>query len=222
MNIYTYINEIDGNLIFLYVIILIVSFYFFSYKTITLSIIFSVFIGLFIIIYLNEKNKVTTGNEKQDIDTQLKNITPTPERFDNYPDIIKFAFSIQDFYIYNPQAFENIIYDIDAFLLMYTNIKKDNSLTNELYDLMENKKNSSLNNLHSIIYNMPNYKNLIEKLNNALQYLESLLNNYLEEIYKIHQNNVYMNGYNIKYKIVNTFPKSYNYYPNNKYMFEFF
>ena len=69
---------------------------------------------------------------------------------------------------------------------------------------------------------MPNYKNLIEKLNNALQYLESLLNNYLEEIYKIHQNNVYMNGYNIKYKIVNTFPKSYNYYPNNKYMFEFF
>ena len=49
------------NITLLYVIILIVSFYFFSYKTITLSIIFSVFIGLFIILRIFSKECIHYG-----------------------------------------------------------------------------------------------------------------------------------------------------------------
>ena len=138
-------------------------------------------------------------------------IEPDIKSIEKYDEMIDFLFSIQDFYIYNQQAYEDMVECINNFFIVYEDILKNGIQTNQLFSIAEKNMYNSINHLHSFIYSIPNDDNIRNKLHTSLYVLEKILNNYLNEIYDIHIDNI-KKGYHIDYKLINIGPKEYNYY----------
>ena len=220
-NLYEYVNEIDGSLFFYYIIIFLIFYIFFKNYEIKLNVIVGMIFAFLCIIYINEKNKKTKNDDVNLRQKKAKIIEPEVKKLKKYNDIIDFLFSIQDLYIYNPQAFEEMHHNITNFFIVYEDILKNKKQTNNLYNIADKNMNDSINNLHSIIYNLPeNDINVRNKLHVAMDVLEKILNKYLNEIYEYHIDNL-NNGYNVDYKIINTGPKEHNYYGDDITNFNF-
>lgn len=192
-----------ANSLFIYFIVVITSIMYFR----TLNIGLNTLLGLIvasIIIYIYYQNEVSDQTDKEALH-QLKadNIYPSPKLISKYVDLTDFIFSIQDFYEYNPQAYENMIHALDTFLEIYEEVQIDSSLAGRHYDNADSQKSLILNNLHSIIISIPSSKLLIKKLDNSLQTLEELINNYLTVIYEANQNYIKTHGYFNNTKIIN-------------------
>lgn len=120
--------------------------------------------------------------------------------------ITKFLLKIQMFYFYNEAVYEEIVEELEKFLVLYRSVNIDNSYGGVFYDLMNDIKRSILNNLRSFGIKLPIEYNL----NSALNDLDMILNEYLNKTYYLYQNHIYKNGYDYRTKVIDRHNMAYN------------
>jgi hypothetical protein len=203
---------ITKKLAFHYTVLFIIVVFLFSFLKIGLNIIFGFVIACMIIYFLKTANESKQKKEQEIISYEKKYILPKPEILDNHDDIIKYLFSIQDIYHYNPQAYEEIVKNLEYFFRTFEESNNNREKIGYNHNLMTLYKSNSVNSLHSVIHTLPNNKEYIEKLNNAIVELNKILNNYLKIIEKKYEEHIYENGYNSKTKLLFKHKIPYNAY----------
>jgi hypothetical protein len=139
-------------------------------------------------------------------------IRPEPVIAKKYEDIVDFLFYIQDFYLYNPQSFEELVESIDSFLETYEQIQINNRMSNIYYKQMDEKRRRSLNILHSFVYNLVNDPNMNIKHVESINRLNKLLLSYQERSKYIHEKYNYETGLNTEYTPIHEQPYAANTY----------
>jgi len=222
MDIYKHIDNIDSKSFFMYLVIFLLIIFFFKDKPISHGGMVGSIFALFIIIYLNGKRISIENTEKEQHQHKSDQIRPYKKELFDYVDITDFIYSINELYYYNPQAFEDLVDEFVHFIKVYENCKKVPTESHALIDIANIKKHNILNSLHSIIFNIPPSDALDFKLEDSLRIVEYILNKYMEEIYKITQEDLHNSGYTNKYKIHDLGPKAGNFYQDKDFTFEFF
>ena len=212
MGIYKRIKNSSSSTLFKYGVIILLCIQLFRNIPIGLNILFAVGIGLIIISYQYEKQIITIDNLESQHKLKVKSIEPNVSKLSTYRDIIDFLYSIQDFYNYNPQAYEEMIDNLFSFFYMYEEVKKGVLKIEEYYEIMQSKKSNSMNSLHSMIYNLPVSKISSRKIVKAQEVLNNILHKYLCEIEKDYKISLYTTGFNINRKIIPIGPIAYNNY----------
>lgn len=210
-------NKINVNpsSIFMYCVIFCVCIVYFRNTNITLSIIVGLCVASIITYVIYKREMETLENTERIHKIKSDYITPIPNKITKYEDLTDLIFSIQDFYIYNPQSYELLIKSLDTFIDVYENCMTDNSLSGQLFENAKTHKLLSLNYLHSIIIMIPSNKSLIDKLNKSMNTLENLLNTYLIQIYDKNNEYTKTNGYFNSSKIIDLNISPYNQYDCN-------
>jgi len=214
MGMYTILESINQKYIFIYVVIILVFILYFRKKVIGINVLLALFIAYLVIWYIYEKNNMLNIIEEKQQDTKFNSIIPKPKKIREYDDILDLIFSIQDFYAYNPQAYEELIDNLDSFFIIYEKIFITQYLSDHNYQIAESKKQNALNVLHSLIFKLPNNKIITDKLNRAHKRLETLLNRYLNELYDKCREKRILGDIDINTRAINIGPKEYNTYTN--------
>ena len=116
MGIYTITESFNKKNVFLYFAILMILIFYFRDINVGLNSILAIFIAIIVISYLNEKHKLSIELEEKQKQEKLDYILPEPKLFEKYDDLIDLFFSIQELYVYNPQAYEECIDSVNDFL----------------------------------------------------------------------------------------------------------
>lgn len=214
-----YIDRIDKITLFWYIIIFIFVIYIFTFINVTISLIFGTFIALIIIIYMYSNYQIVNDQQTELFEKKKEIITPNIQNTEiiKYDDIVDFIFSIQDFYAYNQQAFEDLVETIDNFFILYNETYIDKSKCGINYEMMEIKMNNALNTLNSILIKLPKNDQYDNKLFKSVNILKYLLQKYLNEILNIYNIYIYENGYTSNTKVILFGPNAYNYYINDNF-----
>jgi hypothetical protein len=189
---------------------------------IDLSIILSLVIGTLVIFYMDYKKQDEIKEKDNIIRQKYDSIRPYSEIVGKYDDFIDFLYSIQDMYIYNPQAYEEMVDNIDEFLKIYEQVKLFPKLAGKNYSIAEKNKLIALNALHSIIYTLPPNKFYGNKLIRSIEKLDTLLSRYLKDIYIWNNNYNKTYGYTNESVVINKGPKPINFHSNEPYVFDIF
>jgi len=215
-------STLDNKTLFFYVVIFIFIIFAFSTINLGLNMVYGTVVAYFIIYYLyhNYTKKQETENKTKSF--QEANLLPKPEIFQNYQDITKFLFSIQDFYIYNPQAYEDMTENLSNFFRTFEETLNNPTQSGINYGLMKTYGKNATNSLHSIIFNLPNDTQYTRKLNEAIIIIQEILDKYLIKIIDLQKKNLYENGYNVGTKLINNEIAPYNTFDNGaKSMYSF-
>ena len=208
MDLFTYVDHIDNVSLFYYGIIFCLFFVYFRSYPIQLNHFVGILLSFLTIIYLQSKNQKEAGDYARQQAEKLKIIEPETKYLKNYNDFIDLLFSIQDFYQYNPEAFEELVDSVDQFLYTNETIHKDPTLTNSMFVFADKYYHTAMNSLHSFVHTLPTDAHIIEKHHRALEEMEKLFLLYLNKLYDIHQ----QNELNVDYKLITTGPKAFAYY----------
>mgnify|MGYP004001531629 CR=1 FL=1 len=222
MGVYQILETADKQTVFIYAVILLLSISLFKRRIIGLNIILGIFVAIVIIMYKSEQNSVKGDQAENIYNTKLQSIKPQPENLEKESNIIDFLFSVQELYNYNPQAYEELVDALDSFILLNDVIKEGDRFCENDYEIAVTKKHSALNALHSIIHTTPSEINFNNKFNRSLLALEEILNQYLDDMYKICDEKVINEGYNIERKIIDRGPKPSEYYKEKLFSYDFF
>ena len=223
MNYYEELKKANGQTIFMYVTITLILVAILKRFNLTISVLIALIFSYFFITYHTQKinNDIKLTHDQHT--TKSNYIKPYNVLLEKYEDMIDFLFSIQEFYKFNQQNYEEMIDNISAFFVVYENVNIDDSLCEDNYRLMENKKKNALNALHSMIYSLPNNKIITKKFNKSLVKLEFILNDYLYDINSKCKHIIINNGYTIDRKLLNDGPSAYNsYLENGDFTYDFF
>lgn len=126
------------------------------------------------------------NNREKEKDIILSRIEP--EKFKNglpltinkYDDIIDFLYYISDFKQYNEQVYHDFLINLNDFFTLYQDYQIIASHKKQLMeDVLNDTKYKLLDGLSSFIYSFNNSPILREKLNNSINKLNDILNNYL-------------------------------------------
>jgi hypothetical protein len=207
---------LDNKTFFYYILIFIGIVYAYSTIKISLNVVFGVAVAFIIVGYLYNDYKSKQEKENKTKALQEGNLLPKPEIFTKYSDIIKYMFSIQDFYIYNPQAYEEVTESLSLFFRTYEEAKENKKQAGTNHGLMLTYKRNAANALHSILHNLPDTTDYTDKLNRAITTLQDILDEYLEKVEKFHNEYIFDNGYNNESKIIHKGPLPYNHFNDNK------
>ena len=222
MGLYTIIDGINNEILFKYILVILFSIFFFKSKNIGLNVIFAIFIAVVFIAYNYDEINVKREIKEKQQETKQRNIQPTPQHFMDKDDLIDLLYSIQDFYHYNPQSFEELVDNLDSFFRLYTAIKRGSQFCDQYYQIAESKKDNSLNALHSLIFSIPNHKIVTDKFNRAHKRLETIMNYYINELYDVCKRDLLKNGYNVERREINTGPKEFNQYYDKYFSYKFY
>ena len=204
------INKVDKVTLFWYIIIFIFVLLIFSNMNIGLNILVGMIVALGILFVLYNDYSTVQNNAKELFNQKVNLIYPHPKKTIEHNDLINFLFSIQDLYIYNPQAYEDMREHIDYILRLYGEVIDNKELAGSNYQLIQDQKNNALNSLQSILLKMPQNVEYDNKLKNATTILEKILNEYMNETYIIYERNLYENGYDTNTRIIEIGPTGYN------------
>lgn len=216
MGLYTSLERMDKKTVFWYTAIIIMSLLFFRSKSIGLNVFLALIVAVVIILYIHEKDTVNNILENEQRQTKLDSIQPPSTQLEKQDDLIDFLFSIQDFYHHNPQAYEEMVDNIDAFLKLYEIIMLGTKSCDDYYAIAQNKKNNAINALHSMIYNLPNNKIVTDKLNRAHKRLETILLNYQNDLYDECHHDLIRRGYDMHRHPPEKGPKARNHYEDEE------
>lgn len=222
MGIYTILKDLNNRYTFFYIAIIVILLFIFRNVHIGLNILFAIAIALVLIIYNYDKSITTFQIEEEEKREKLDNIQPRPLHIKGHDDILNLFFSIQDFYHHNPQAYEETIDNVDAFLTIYDIVFKNTPFCEYNYQIAESKKNNALNALHSIIFSLPDNKLVIDKLTRAHKRLETILNIYLNELYDKCHHTLIKNGYDIYKRSINLGPREANHYFDKDFTYQLY
>jgi hypothetical protein len=146
------------------------------------------------IYYLNDRYEQYLKKRKIDI---IKN--NKINRIYDDKRIVDILYSIQTYYRYNQEAFEELIKNLELFLELYELIKIDNDKSNDLYFNMIDRKKNIINTLISFRIRLPDEYNINDVIND----MNEILDDYIYKVNKIHENYVKQNGINYTTKIYN-------------------
>jgi hypothetical protein len=221
MGLYSEIENTSAHILFKYGALMIISLFLLRKISVGLNVFLSILISVVAILYYHEKRELNmTGLEKQH---KLKGDTVIPDikNVKKYKEIVDFLFSIQDFFSYNPESYEEMIDNLIAFFTMYEEVEHGVSRCEDYYGIAKSKKKNALNCLHSLIYNVPVTQITSQKLIKAQKVLEEMLNKYLDKIADACKLSLRTIGYTKDRNIINTGPYPYNEYLNTlKYSFD--
>lgn len=211
MELYEFTERIGKDTVFKYVIIMIFIYFVFRSRNIGLNVLLALFIGYVIVKYIDDKDRdKNLSNFVQQKEKKRIIVPNLPEDLLDKEDLVDFIFSIQDIYHYNPPEFENMIDSINSFMELHKIVMIDNTVADTYWNILEDMKRKSVNHLHNIIYSIEESKFVIDKLNRAHKRLETLLLNYLNEVYDEYNKKIVLKGYDIDTKLINLGPKPYN------------
>jgi Ca2+/Na+ antiporter len=210
-------STLDSKTLFFYVVIIITIIFSFSTINLNLNILYGTIIAYFLINYLYSDYKQKQEKENKTKSYQEANLLPKPEIISKYGDIIKYLFSIQDLYIYNPQAYEEITDSLANFFRTFEETQNNPCQAGINHGLMITYKKHTVNALHSIIYNLSNDVDYTEKLNEAIVILQEILDEYLDKVEKKQKECLYEYGYNVSTKLINKGELAYNEFSDNNY-----
>lgn len=199
---YNYLNSIPKIDLLKYFATFLIVFFIINEINFTNKHIIIILIGIVVIFYMNEMRKSTSITRMQELELKLNGIFPKPQFFYIDSGIIELIFSIKEYKQYNPLAFNKLISLIDNFLKLTLDVEKNTKNSYPLYDILHNLKDSALNNLHSIIYNMPSDINAEVKLTKAMDSLQFILNFHLENVRLIANKNFKTDGPKINNKYI--------------------
>lgn len=177
------------------------------------------FIFTTIIIYLYY-NKLKLPEEIEEKKVEIKKQYLIPRTTLNDTENIDFLFSVQEFYEYNPIAYQNFSRSLDNFYLVKKDILTKNSNIFQNWDLLEKYKKDALNNLNSIIFELPNNNDYEIKHAKKILELEEMLAKEQEKLYKIYKEEIKNRNWNSKEITIG--PKPYNNIESKLYTFDFF
>lgn len=151
----------------------------------------------------------------------LRDLKPS-SRIRYYPDILDLFYSIKDLQHYNPQVFEEVVDNIDAFFDMYKAIISGVTFADRYLQIADSKKHNAVNALHSMIFSMPGNKYVVKKLDLAHQRLETLLTRYLNNIHNFVRKQNSIRGINNFTRVLDNGPKEANFYFDRQYTYQFY
>ena len=222
MRLYKLIETINNDNLFKYIVIIILSIFYFKFKNIKLNVFLALILALVYINYNYDEIMTTKEEEEQQKELKKETIKPTPEHFEDKDDVIDFLFSIQDWYHYNPEAYEELIDNLQSFFKLYLAINRESKFCDQYYQIAENKKNNALNALHSMVFTLPTHSAIMDKFNRAHKRLETIMNVYLNQLYDTCYYDLVKNGYDITRRAINTGPKEYNHYFDTDYTYQIY
>lgn len=221
MGIFTTISSYDNKRLFRNIVIILIFIFVFLKLNIHLNVILGLILALAVIFYLTEKENIETEIEKRQYETKKEAIQPHLKEVRD-KDMVDFIFSVQDFYVFNPEAYEEFIDNLDSFRKLYDTIFSDSEFSHYYYQIAESKKNNALNSLHSLLFKLPNNKFYTDKLDRAHKRLETLLNDYLNQIYDQCTHNVYKDGTDVLRRPINIGPAEYNTYFDKDFTYQLY
>jgi hypothetical protein len=175
-----------------------------------LNVLLALAIGVVVIYYISERNEAVHTTDEKKAKLKLDTIKPPTRYFEGKTDVIDFFFSVQDFYHYNPQIYEDVIDNVDAFLNILHVLKLGTKYCDDYFDVAKQKKDEALNSFQALIYSIPDDTILTDKLVRSHERLETILNKYTNEMYDICDKSLKRNGYNIFRHKPNLGPDAYN------------
>lgn len=190
------IYQADRPTLFWYSVIILIMIFIFSHLDISLNIVYGTFITIIILYYLFDNYKEKDKINNQIISNKYDLIIPRPKIAGHYVEIVDFLFSIQDFYVFNPVAYGEMVEHLDKFFLCYNEITYNRSLAGTNYNIMLDEKRMSINTLQSIVIAFSTNRQYMEKFNTSLVVLEQLLNTYLDKAEYSYKEEIYYRGYN--------------------------
>ena len=147
---------------------------------------------IFAIYYLNIRYNYYLNKRKINI-IQTNNI----KRINDDKRIVDILYSIQSYYRYNQEAFEELIKNLELFLELYELIKIDNDKSNDLYFNMIDRKKNIINNLISFKIRLPDEYNINDVINDV----NDILEDYINKVYNIHEDYIKNNDINYTTKL---------------------
>lgn len=190
--------------------IILISIIYFRYNEVSPNTIIGIVVAIIICAIINQKYSNSLENEEHLQEEKYKYLYPKSQIIENYREIVDLLFSIQDWYEYNKQSFEELIQEIENFIETYESIQLDNSLIDQLYSKLETYKMNILNMLHSLIITIPVSKSITDKHVTAMENMEEILNEYLSKVKKLELAYKQTNGLNINSHPSSLYEKSYN------------
>lgn len=222
MGIYTFIESIENKSLFKYLVIGIGLLYLFMGIRIGLNIVMALVLGVLIMMYLNERDVVAhvTGNVQDEI--KYETIKPEIIGVGRDSDLVDFLFTVQDFYVYNPQAYEEMINNLKSFFVLTRDIFEDDEMYTYYYQIAESKKNNALNAFQSIIFKLPTDKEFTDKFNRAHERLETIMNKHLNDLYDVCNTKMIERGRNVITRPLDVGPVGSNVYVDEVYSYQFY
>ena len=142
-------------------------------------------------------NYIFTKKQKKIEDEKLTYIETGKKRIEKYKDISDILF-LPEVKYFNPEAYNDCVEYIDAFLELYEIIQIDHSKASYLYYNMIDDKKYILNSLMSVSINIPYEYNLTD----VIRDMEDILNKYLHNVYEIYKKYIDENGYDYNTKMI--------------------
>ena len=155
-NLFEIVSKMDAITRFKYVVVVIVCINLLSRINMGINIIVALVIAYLLIKYMNDKMLHSNRLKKNNVETKANIIKPALIDYDQYHDLVDFFFSIQDLSQYNPQAYEEMINNVNSFLVIYDETKNITRLCEDKYQIAEQKVYNAVNALHSIIHSLEN------------------------------------------------------------------
>jgi len=210
------IENIDNNTLFIFIVIIIVTMYYFSQFDININMLFGFIVSMLIVLYLYNDNYIVNKRNDELLKVKKSNIKPSLIQSVKYDNVVDFIFTIQDFYENNPIAYQLMISHIDYFFEIYETIKDNNESVYLKYDMLINEKKNAINALHSIIFSLAPNTDYDNKLKNSMTKLDEILNIYIMDAQNIYENELYKK--NITHKVIKSIdePDAYNTIIDNK------
>ena len=220
LGLFDYINDIERENLFNYIVILIFSL-FFTTKIFEINIkhIAGILLGISLIIFFNDRKESTIRTFNQEMEFKLSAIKNTiinsrervprtnvkigvPEWFHTDADLINLYFNILDFQKYNPDAYEKSIIAVDNILKLQQDLKKGVRNCAENMDVMIQFKNNATNHFMTFIYSLPSNPVTDLKLNNNLERLVLLLQRHIDDAYRLCKRQYSKLGWSIDRRII--------------------
>lgn len=217
-NIYTWINSLDSQTLIKYVIIISISLLIFR----KIGVILALILATLAILYIHNKDDYNVAVKDNKRIVKQSHITPEPHIFNDKDDLVDFFFSVQDFYQYNPQAYEETINNLDSFFSIYNKVKEGIEFCEHHYRIAESKRRNALNSFHSIIHKLPRDDIIQDKFNRSHQRFDTILTKYINELYGMCKKDLEKSGYSTFNSIIHRGPKEYNNYNDEIYSYDFY
>lgn len=195
---------IDRKTLFFYVIIFIVIMFLFSGVAIGLNIVFGTLVAS-VVLYFLYTNYCYDEDEREEIILSQNNlILPDPELARGYENVVRYLFSIQNFYSHNSSAYTEMINGFRNFFRIYEDTYIIPRYAGRNYEMMVDQKRISMNALHSILHNMQirYHDQYTDKLERAITAIEHVLQEYLDKVEYMHKLHIHEDNYNIETKLI--------------------
>lgn len=148
---------------------------------------------LILINYIIQKREEILYKKKTNI-IKNKNI----DNIKNDKNLINILYSIEEYYYYNQQAYDEFVQNLELFLKTFRFIKIDNSLGGQLYRNLLDQKKTIINSLISMSIKLPPEYNLQD----VIQNIEIILNEYLQETRNLYEEYLKQNGLDYTTKLI--------------------